>query len=212
MSLTKKEKVILVHGLFMHGIIMQYLEKKLLALGYDVVCFSYPSIRNSMAENTELLVQFMQQYCRTDETCHFVGHSLGGLLIRLAYERVPQFFTGRIVTLGTPHNGSLVADRVANDIHESILGGAYENALDGELPAWRGEVELGSIAGSQCIGIGMALKSLPKPNDGTVSVEETRLQAQKDHLSLPVSHTALVFSQRSVKAIDDFLQNGYFFQ
>ncbi len=206
----KKERIILIHGLFMHAIVMQYLDRQLTKLGYEVNCFSYQSVKNSMAENTEELVAFVQKHYQQGEICHFVGHSLGGLLIRLAYEREPKFFTGRIVTLGTPHNGSLVAERVANDINRSILGGSYTHALDGELPEWRGEVQLGSIAGSKCIGIGMALKDLPKPNDGTVSVVETQLNNQTDSLSLPLSHTALVYSKRVVKAINYFLENGYF--
>ncbi len=206
----KKERIILVHGLFMHAVVMQYLYRQLTALGYEVNCFSYHSVKNTMEENTNELLQFVQQHYQAGDVCHFVGHSLGGLLIRLAYEKAPEYFTGRIVTLGTPHKGSLVAKRVAEDIHERILGGSYANALDGELPKWSGEVELGSIAGNKCIGIGMAMSSLPKPNDGTVSVFETQLDNQTDSVSLPLSHTALVYSKRVVKAIDTFLRKGCF--
>lgn len=206
----KKPKLFLIHGLFMHGHIMKYMAIQLTKCGYDVHTFSYKSIGKPMAENAAALIDFIRENSNTDETCHFVGHSLGGLLIRLAYQQAPDLFTGRVVTLGTPHNGSLVARRVASDIHAAILGGAYENALDGDLPPWTGAVELGSIAGTKCIGIGMALPDLEKPNDGTVSVAETQLTTQADSVNLPLSHTALVYSYRAVAQVDQFLSNGQF--
>lgn len=203
-------KLFLVHGLFMHGNLMKYMEIQLEKRGYQVYTFSYKSIGDSLNANAEKLVDFVRDNYETGDICHFVGHSLGGLLIRLAYERAPDVFTGRIVTLGCPHNGSLVARRVANDIHSAILGGAYTQALDGDLPPWRGEVELGSIAGSKCIGIGMALSALPKPNDGTVSVAETQLPTQTDGIMLPLSHTAMIYSSRAVAQVDTFLRHGCF--
>lgn len=204
------EKIFLIHGLFMHGVVMQYMESQLKRLGYEVHTFSYRSIKYSLPENAEKLIAFVEESSNEGDVRHFVGHSLGGLLIRLAYEQAPQYFTGRIVTAGTPHSGSEVARRVASAIHEGILGKAYDNALDGELPAWRGEVELGSIAGTKCIGIGMALEDLERPNDGTVTVSETHLDKATDYLELPISHTALVYSKRVVQQTDNFLKNGRF--
>ncbi len=205
-----KEKLFLIHGLFMHGTIMQYMQRHLEKCGYDVQVFSYRTVSRPLHHNAELLVDFIKEKRQANDTCHFVGHSLGGLLIRLAYELSPEDFTGRIVTVGTPHNGSEVAHRVAHDIHLGILGGAYEDALDGDLPAWDGKVELGSIAGNKCIGIGMALRDLEKPNDGTVTVTETKLINQTDHIELPMSHTALVYSKQVIQQTDYFLQNGKF--
>ncbi|PID58487.1 MAG: acetyltransferase [Gammaproteobacteria bacterium] len=210
MNTTQPAKLFLIHGLFVSGSIMAYLRVQLEKCGYDVKVFSYKSVGNSLHENAGLLVDFVQQHRQAGETCHFVGHSLGGLLIRLAYEIAPALFTGKIVTIGSPHNGSLVAKRVAEDIHRAVLGGAYDNALDGEMPAWRGEVPLGSIAGTKSIGVGMAMRDLPRPNDGTVSVSETQLANQSDHLIIDLSHTALIYSSRVVSQVDAFLQNGTF--
>lgn len=206
----QKEKVFLIHGLFMNGAIMRYLEKQLQQRGYEVIVFSYRTIKHPLHENAILLQDFVKHHHQSGDICHFVGHSLGGLLIRLAYELSPVYFTGRIVTIGTPHNGSHVAHRVAHDIYRDILGKAYEDALDGDLPTWQGTVDLGSIAGSKCVGIGMAMRDLEKPNDGTVAVAETQLKHQTDHIQIPLSHTALVFSQRVAKQVDNFLKHGQF--
>lgn len=203
-------KVFLIHGIFMHAYIMQYMERQLKKCGYEVYSFSYRSVRRNLQENAALLIEFSKSNSQAGDVCHFVGHSLGGLLIRQAYVLSPESFTGRIVTLGTPHNGSEVARRVVNHLHEMIIGGAFNSALDGRLPAWSGDVDLGSLAGDKCIGIGSVFEGLEKPNDGTVSVQETRLQRQTDHIVLPLSHTAMVYSSRAVEQVDYFLRYGRF--
>lgn len=210
MSNATKEKIFLIHGLFMHGVVMQFMQRQLQRRGYEVVVFSYRSVYRPLADNADALVDFVKQHSDDSESKHFVGHSLGGLLIRLAYERAPQLFNGRIVTIGTPHNGSEVAERVAKSLHNAVLGGAFKEALDGDLPPWQGEVQLGSIAGSKSIGIAMAMPDLPCPNDGTVTVAETRLAGQTDHASVTLSHTAMLYSKRVVNLTDAFLQHGHF--
>lgn len=203
-------QVFLVHGLFMHGVVMSYLAAQLKKRGYQTEVFSYPSLKYQLSDNAERFVRFVERHQDAERVCHFVGHSLGGLLIRLAYEKKPLVFTGRIVTIGTPHAGSEVARRVAKDLHQSLLGGAYLSALDGDLPAWQGEVELGSIAGNRCLGIAMAMRNLEKPNDGAVTVKETYLAKQTDHAQVALSHTALIYSKRVVQLTHRFLQQGRF--
>ena len=205
-----REKVFLIHGLFMHGVIMQYMRNQLSALGYDVYTFSYKTTKKNLRDNAQLLVEFIQKQQSDHDVCHFVGHSLGGILIRLAYESAPEYFTGRIVTLGTPHNGSKVAQHIVQRLPVNILGGAYEDALDGDLPPWKGEVDLGSIAGTKGLGIGLALSDLDQPNDGTVAWSETQLTHQKDSISFPLTHTALIYSKKVVEQTDHFLRYGRF--
>lgn len=206
----RKPQIFLIHGLFMHGHIMKYMQTKLTQSGYDVHCFSYKTVSRPLRDNAALLIEFVRANRQTGDVCHFVGHSLGGLLIRLAYELSPELFTGRIVTVGTPHNGSVIAERVAKDLHDKILGGSFPKALDGNLPAWQGEIELGSIAGDKSIGLGFAFTALEQPNDGTVAVSETQLHNQTAHLVLPLSHTALIYSKRVCVQIDCFLRTGQF--
>ncbi|MDP8185969.1 lipase family alpha/beta hydrolase [Phocoenobacter skyensis] len=206
----KQPKLFLIHGLFMNSIIMQYMRYHLSRSGYDVQLFSYPSTRRSLQYNAEQLLDFVKQQCQQEEICHFVGHSLGGLLIRLGYNYAPQYFNGRIVTLGTPHKGSEVAQHIADHIPFNILGHSYKNALDGHLPLWQGNIELGSIAGTKCIGIGSIFQELDKPNDGTVSLAETMLENQTDHIELPLSHTTLLYSKQVIYQTDYFLKNGRF--
>ncbi len=113
--------VILVHGILMNGWDMTLLGNRLKAAGYSTRRFSYPSVHRSLAENTNLLHQFLADI--DDRETHFVAHSLGGLLVRNLLNTYPSDVQGRVVTLGTPHQGSLVARTMSRSRIGSMLLG-----------------------------------------------------------------------------------------
>lgn len=208
-----KPVIYLIHGLYFHGKLLVYIRGALRSMGYDVRTFSYPTVHATVQSNAKRLVQFVQQRNTQDapeRIHHFVGHSLGGLVIRAAYAQRPALFNGRIVTLGTPHIGSHTARHVVQHIHPKVIGSAYPQGLDGQLPEWTGETDLGSIAGTKSLGVSTILRHLSKPNDGTVTVPETRLPNMADHITLPVSHTQMVYSKEICQQIDRFLRTGRF--
>lgn len=205
---TKGEAVILVHGLWMKGPEMFLLRRRLRQAGYRVYQFSYRSVARDVGENAARLHLFLQQV--REERVHFVAHSLGGLVVRRLLHDYPDLRPGRIVTLGTPHTGSMVADRMRRSSLLRRLLGRSLPALTGEVYAWRGDRELGSIAGTLGVGVGKLLQDLPQPNDGTVAVASTRLQGMTDHITLKVSHMGILFSRQAVVQIIAFLSSGCF--
>ncbi len=61
------------------------------------------------------------------------------------------------------------------------------------------------------IGLGRVVApDLPRPNDGAVTVAETRLAAACDRIELPVSHTGMLFSRRVARQVGAFLRDGRF--
>ena len=74
-----KEMVVMVHGLRMPGWVMALLALRLRRCGFDTRVFSYPSVRTSLAENALQLSRFVARIAAP--RIHFVGHSLGGLLV-----------------------------------------------------------------------------------------------------------------------------------
>jgi hypothetical protein len=56
----------------------------------------------------------------------------------------------------------------------------------------------------------MLVARLPEPHDGTVSVEETRLEGATDRCVLPLSHMALCLSAQVAAQVDHFLEHGRF--
>jgi hypothetical protein len=143
-----------------------------------------------------------------------VGHSLGGLVIyrMLENEAAADLPPGRVVLMGTPFGGSRAARALGRDaVGRVILGrGANEELIPRIERRWAFSRELGVIAGSVNTGLGRLVTPLPEPSDGTVAVEETRIDGMKEHLVMAVSHTAMVFSSRVAAQVAHFLQSGAF--
>jgi pimeloyl-ACP methyl ester carboxylesterase len=200
--------VVLVHGIWMKGLEMWLLGRRLARAGYHVYRFSYRSLARDAEANARRLNRFLQ---RLDEpTVHIVAHSLGGLIVRRLFHDFPEQRPGRIVTLGTPHQGSLVAERMA---HHSLLRrmlGRSRPVLTGECCTWSGQRELGSIAGNRALGIGRLFGKMPMPNDGTVTLDSTRLENMHDHIVVAASHMGMLFSHKAAGQVIAFLARGRF--
>jgi len=205
------EAVVLVHGIWMRGGSLLVIARRLESVGYVCHPFTYASVRRTAAENADRL----QVFCaRLDaDIVHFVGHSLGGIVILHLFDRHPRQHPGRVVFLGSPVNGSAVAQRsAARPLTRVLLGQSLQRGLLGAAPAWRGARDLGVIAGSHSFGVGRLLGGLRGANDGTVSVEETRIPRASDHVVLPVTHIGMVISRPVADQVCAFLGNGEFEQ
>lgn len=208
MTVEVGTSVVLVHGLWMRGLEMFLLRHRLRRAGYRVYQFSYRSVERDLGENARRLNAFVQSH--VDGPAHFVAHSLGGLVVRRLLHDYPLQPPGRIVTLGTPHTGSYVANRLSRfGLFRRLLGASLV-PLSGELLPWAGVRELGSIAGTLNIGVGWIVHDLPRPNDGTVALGETRLAGMSDHCQVYSSHMALLFSKEAARQTLHFLRQGRF--
>lgn len=201
-------EVVLVHGLWFGAWALAPLARRLEAEGFSVRRFSYPSTAGQIHEHAAGLLAFSRQ-TRASEL-HFVGHSLGGLVILHMLGEAPDLPPGRVVLLGSPLDGSVVARRTRRIPGSEKLLGRVRKALErgyGKLSAGR---ETGMIAGTRAIGLGLLVGGAGKPGDGTVSVDETRTKGLKDHLLLPVNHTGLLYSAEVARQAAIFLRTGSF--
>ncbi|MEX2515956.1 MAG: alpha/beta fold hydrolase [Gammaproteobacteria bacterium] len=203
-----RETVVLVHGLWMPGIDMLLLQKRLQRRDFQVQRYSYPSLRRAPRENAAQLAKFTETL--DAPVVHFVGHSLGGLVIRHLFDSFPQHRPGRIVTLGTPHKPSHTAQLLYRAALLPLLGMSIEQGLIGGAPSWNGSHALGSIAGNLPIGFGRLIPGLAKPNDGTVAVAETECPGMTDHVTVTATHTGLLFSAAAAEQTAVFLRDGRF--
>lgn len=201
--------IVMIHGLYLGGWCMSWLACKLRAPDIDTYLFSYPTLRMSATENADALHLFLERL--KGERVHLVAHSLGGLVVRHLFQRHPEQRSGRVVTLGTPHNGSHVARQLnASAVTRFMLGRSGDEALLGGAPAWAASRELGSLAGDAPMGLGRLVPGLARPNDGAVAVSETRLEGAADHVTLPVTHTGMLLSKDVALQIKRFLEHGRF--
>ena len=201
--------VVLVHGLWMNGLEMSLLRWRLRRCGFQVWQFSYRTVRSDIASNARRLQQFVNEI--EADTLHFVGHSLGGLQILRLFADFPAQRPGRIVLLGTPFTGSATARALARSaIGRTLLGASLIGALLGDGPRWQGGRDLGVIAGSKSLGMGVLVNKLPQPNDGTVAVVEVHGILDAKECIHASSHTGLVFSAAVAQSVCAFLKTGRF--
>jgi hypothetical protein len=77
-------------------------------------------------------------------------------------------------------------------------------------PVWHGARDFGVVAGTYPFGVGAIFQSHPRPSDGTILLDETRLQGLRDHVTLRLNHFGLLFSRRCAAEIARFLATGTF--
>lgn len=204
------EAVVLVHGLWLGGWVCSLLDRWLHAAGFGVHRFSYPSTRETLSANAARLSRFANAI--DAPVVHFVGHSLGGLVAVKSQLDHPERRSGRIILIGSPFAGCQAARKLeTHALGHALLGRSLRQWLAERPAAWTGPRQLGVIAGTGRIGIGrIVAPHLPRPNDGVVTVEETRVPGAADHIVLPVSHTGMLASRRVAEEAAHFLCHGRF--
>jgi len=193
----------------MTGLEMGLLARRLAANGFVTRRFFYPSLRNSPAENARRLNRYLQRL--EAERIHLVAHSLGGILLLHLFDKYTNLPEGRVVLMGSPVLGSGVAQRLdAIPGLRLLLGRSGVSGLLGDAPVWRGQRDLGVIAGARGVGVGTMVGGLSNPNDGTVAVAETKVAQVTDSCVINTSHMGMVFSTRVAAEVSSFLRTGRF--
>jgi pimeloyl-ACP methyl ester carboxylesterase len=205
------DQVILLHGLWMRGFALAMLDKRLIDAGFDVRRFDYLSIAASQEHILDQLRAQMRELGDQERTVHLVGHSLGGLLAMRACSEAAVLPPGRIVCLGSPLLGSSAARGLAAWGHagEALLG-HNRDLLQRGFERWKGERDVGVIAGRLPLGLGTMLGHLEGEHDGTVAVAETQLPGIADHCVVESNHMGLLFSAEVARCTADFLHTGRF--
>lgn len=207
--------VIMLHGLGRSAFSMRYLEKKLKNAGFTVHNLEYPSRALPPDELLEYITKLIDECCGSIQgKVHFVGHSLGGLLIRAYLQHNPAVKPHRVVLLGTPNNGSELADTFSNTLwYEKLLGptaqllGTEEHNFPHSLSA--PDYELGIIAGNKSINpLGSWI--IPGADDGMVSIESARLEGMSDFIILPTDHVFMRYDSEVSEQTVHFLKTGHF--
>ena len=216
----RKHAVLVLHGLYgtrghcqqMAGYLRTY-------GGYQVLDAAYPSTQCDLAEHG---AWFERLLIRLEgvETVDVVAHSLGNLVVRAYVARtrgddippaVPVPKLRRMVMIGPPSQGAELAKTYGrNKIWHWIGGEAGQ-----QLAKWdqiQGAVAtpdcpFGIIAGSLTT---TANPLIPAPNDGVVTVAESRIPDAHDFLTVDDNHLHLMDNWHVARAALRFLNHGWF--
>ncbi|EKO3692287.1 triacylglycerol lipase [Vibrio metschnikovii] len=201
-------QIILVHGLYMHGLVMHPLSHRLHKLGYRTQTISY----NSLAIDDETIFRRLDRAIAHGSYNALVGHSLGGLVIKRYLEsRTPSGDTvSHVVAIGSPLQGASIVNKIEQLGLGAALGNSAEFGLKQHHDEWRYPQKLGSIAGTIPLGLRSLLLRDQLDSDGTVTVEETKIAGMTDHIAISTTHTSMLFNHSVAEQIDHFLRYNRF--
>ena len=200
--------MVLLHGIWMRPWALGVLAGRLRQAGYAVSIPAYASVRLTPAQNAERLYAFLKTL--PTDSLRVVAHSLGGIVALHLLEKYPELPPGRLVTLGTPAQGSKIA-RAIKPV--PVLGMAFGNSMveglsGDDVPQTIGR-DWGAVIGTLPVGLGLPFL-WGEASDGAVRVSEAQHPAQTARIEQRVSHTGMLFSPLTFTYIQRFLQTGQF--
>jgi triacylglycerol lipase len=209
-----KPLVVLLHGLARGHGSMARLGRYLRAHGFDTASRTYPSRRHSIAYLAGEITEWIVEQAGDRGVCA-VTHSMGGVIVRHLHD--PRIHWERIVMLAPPNRGSQLAAAIqANAVFRWYYGPAGGELADGarwpEPPA-----PFAVIAGTR----GLALtnptswtlgRRFPAGtrHDGTVAVDETRLDSMAAFAEVDATHTWIMNDPRAQALVARYLTSGRF--
>lgn len=218
-EIREKEQLPPMRGravVFLHGIVRSSksfgpMYAKVRQAGFHVVPFDYPSTQVTIADSAEFLHQTISSMPDLEEI-NFVVHSMGGLVVRsyLAKHDDPRF--QRMVMIGVPNLGARMADLLrSNPLFKAIMGPAGQQLGSDPMGFIAGlptpEFEFAVIAGGRQNDQGYN-PLVDGDDDGTVSVESTRLPGASDFAVTAGLHSFLMMQQDVIDMTLCFLQTG----
>ncbi|MDQ3389632.1 MAG: putative lipase, partial [Gemmatimonadota bacterium] len=167
--------------------------------GYRVVNWGYSSFSHTIPELGARLAGEVQRHENNGERrVHFVGHSLGNVVVRWVLAHDPPEDPGRVVMLAPPNGGSRSADR-------------YARWLGWLLPPLR-ELQTSEGSTARTLGLGEAVEVgvIAGLYDGKVSVAETHLDGERAHIVVPSAHSFIMVRSDVIRLTVRFLREARF--
>lgn len=203
---TDRQRVILLHGILRSPSHMRRMEKALVKKGYDVLNIGYPSSKHSIEELLEII---KDKIPASDKTTHLVGFSMGGVLVlELALSGFIKNL-GHVIQLAPPNGGSELVDKIGHwRLYQKLFGpagaqlsvkhrGTLERPQAYDFPL---HIAAGSAAWEP-----ISWLIMPKPNDGKVTVESTKIPGHHTHRVFKTSHTYFPLSRSVIKYVIETL-------
>jgi len=216
-TISASECVILMHGMLRSSSSMDNMAEAVEEAGYTAVNLDYPSRDHTIEVLAPMAIERGLALCaaaEATEKTHFVTHSLGGILVRKYLKDNEISNLGRVVMLGPPNQGSQAVDELGDLPGFDWLNGPAGKQLGkgpDSVPLKLGAAnfQVGIIAGNRSIDP-ITSAVLDNPDDGKVSVEDTKLEGMNDFIVVEHSHAFMMMMERPIELTIRFLNTGSF--
>ena len=201
--------VVLAPGLWMPSSVLWPLAARLRRAGHVPHLFSY-SGRASFEDNVERFGRFARATL-DGRAAHFIGHSLGGVLVLEALNRHTDIAVASGLLLGAPVRGCLAGRRFAQGRMGRWMMGACASRWEPRAARWTRPAPLGVLAGTVAFGLGRVLGGrLPGVNDGVVCFDETAVDGMAACKAVSQPHSWMPISPSVARLAETFLRTGRF--
>ena len=209
-----KPLVVLLHGLARGHGSMARLGKALRVAGFDTFSRTYPSRQHSIRYLASEVAEWIVEHAG-DRPVSAVTHSMGGVLVRHIQD--PRIRWNRIVMLAPPNRGSqLAAGLVGNPVFRWYYGPAGAELANGST--WPAPpAPFAVIAGTRNRALTnvtswtMGRRFAPTTkNDGTVAVDETKLDGMAAFAEVDATHTWIMNDPKVHQLVLSYLRDGTF--
>jgi len=212
-----KKKIILVHGYYKNKKDMSALEENLEKLGNEVISVELPLTFEDITYATSVFDEKVTEIIcglKEGEKINLVGHSTGGIVIRLFLSNTGYIDKmHRCVLIAVPNKGSKLADIASKlfprsvNVFKTLESLKCENVRKLQLEDID-SVEIGAIAGSKSNLLSNRL--LKSENDGRVEINSAICGELKDFVVLPFNHAEIHHKFETAELVDAFLERGSF--
>ena len=209
-----KPLVVLLHGLARGRGSMERLGTHLRAHGFETWSHTYPSRQHSLQYLADSITELLVAHAG-DRPISAVTHSMGGIVVR--HLRDPRLHWQRIVMLAPPNRGSrIAAGLVRNPLFNWFFGPAARELAD--ATAWPAPpAPFGVIAGTRSLALTNPASwtvgrrfTAGVANDGTVAVDETKLDGMSAFAAIDATHTWIMNAPDARRLVVEFLHDGTF--
>ena len=203
------EDVVLAPGLWMPSGVLWLLAARLRRAGFRPHLFSYRG-RAPFDANVERFSRFARETLGA-RAAHYIGHSLGGLLVFETLNRHPDIAVASALLLGAPVRGSLAGRRFGRARFGRWFLGDSAPCWQARDARWTRAAPLGVIAGTAVFGLGRVVGGrLPGENDGVVCVDETAVDGAAASIRIAEAHSLMIASGEVGRLAERFLRDGRF--
>lgn len=183
------ELIVLVPGYSETYYIFRYLAGHLRQAGFRYHVYKYNTIFGDLRLESQRLRSRVEQICEDHHVTrlHFVGHSMGGILIRHLVEQGGLRRLGSVVTIASPHHGTAAA---------KVIPGAYGRQL---RPGSSLLASLSAEPGYRLLNVWSAHDSLIAPRNSSC------LNSRDLVVDSGLCHNSQLFSRQVAESVRDFI-------
>lgn len=206
--------VVCLHGFLSDHRSMNQMKVTLEKCGFEVCLWDYPSRRYTFECHATHLITQLQEIarCKPGEPIHFVAHSIAALIVRSALN-LPgcpeEAKMGKVVLIAPPNQGSCLARSMKDSMVARMTVGSASGRELMTMEAADIERCFGNFPESMPVLVIAGCQGVhtwfTEPNDGYLTVEETRLNTPHEHVVFPLTHSTLLTACPALSCVAQFL-------